>query len=200
VTASEEGRWADAVAHFELAYSVSGLAPALFNLAFAQRALGRHRDARDSFRRLFERHESELDATMSDEARILEREVARRVVRVEVRGLDDDETYDVRLDGHPVADGGERPFVIEVDAGHRVLHLSLPGYEPFLWEGDPDDGEQVEIDATLARRGSDGEGFIGSTEFWIIVGAAAGGALLAAGVLVQNNLQLDPESGKVYEL
>src|SRR5690348_4287673 len=57
----ENGQWADAISTFSQAYELSGVPPALYNVAFALRALGRHVESRDAFEALLERHRDDLD-------------------------------------------------------------------------------------------------------------------------------------------
>jgi hypothetical protein len=60
----ENGQWADAITTFSQAYELSGVPPALYNVAFALRALGRHVESRDAFEALLERHRDDLDPEM----------------------------------------------------------------------------------------------------------------------------------------
>ena len=94
--AADSGRWADALREFEQAYLMSGVPTALFNAGMALRALGRHKEARDTFDRLIESHP---DSPATEQARPLRDEEAARVAVLELAGLDPSAEYELRLDG-----------------------------------------------------------------------------------------------------
>ena len=218
--AVESGRWADAVERFSRAYELSGVPTALYNVAYALRSLGRHRESRDAFRRLMAEHPDLDDATRSEAERSLA-EVEARVAVVSVQGLDEGTRYTVRFDGRRIEDDGSRPLRIDADPGEHTLTIRSPETEPFVWEGTLGDGEAMTVEAELtpvsigggggvgagAGAGSGGTGptddggsFLSSPWLWIAVGVV----LLAAGAgvayLLYQDAQLDPNSDRVYEL
>ncbi len=146
--AVESGRWSDAVDSFSRAYELSGVAAALYNLGFALRALGRHREARDAFNRLLEDH-PRFDREKRQEARRYRNESAGRVVRLTLEGLEPGSRYVIRFDGQPVADDGERPLLIEGDPGAHTLTVRAPGFSPFVWDGELEDGDQRDVDVDM---------------------------------------------------
>jgi tetratricopeptide (TPR) repeat protein len=206
--AVESGRWADAVDDFRRAYELSEVPAALYNVGFALRALGRHREARDVFERLLGRH-ADMDATLREEAQRFRREAAARVVALELVGLDPGVTHAIRFDGRPVPDEGQRPVAIEGDPGTHALTVRREGHEPFVWEGALRDGERREIAIELLPVGAgggggggvdEGGGVLSSPIFWVVVGAALIGGGVAAFLVIQGGGQLEPNSDRVVEL
>ena len=207
--AVESGRWADAVDDFRRAYELSEVPAALYNVGFALRALGRHREARDVFDRLLTRH-PDMDATLREEAQRYRREAAARVVALELIGLEPGVPHAIRFDGRPVADQGQRPVSIEGDPGTHALTVRRDGYEAFVWEGALRDGERREIAVELLPLGSGGGGASGtdgddggsiftSPVFWVVVGALLVGGGVAAYLILQDG-GLEPNSDRVVEL
>ena len=205
--AVESGRWADAVDDFRRAYELSEVPAALYNVGFALRALGRHREARDVFDRLLSHH-ADMEAPLREEAERFRREAAARVIALELIGLEPGVTHAIRFDGRPVADRGQRPVSIEGDPGSHALTVRRDGYEPFVWEGALRDGERREIAIELlpvatdgAPRGEDeGGGVFSSPVFWVVVGAVLIGGGIAAFVVIQGSGELEPNSDRVVEL
>lgn len=225
--AVDAGRWADAVQSFSRAYELSGVAAALYNLGFAYRALGRHREARDAFDTLLEEF-PRFDRDKRREARRYRDESAARVASIRLLGLDPGRRYVVRFDGAPVPDDGTRPLAIEADAGGHTLTVRAPGFSPFVWEGEVGDSEHASVDVELTTvtvggggdsGGGGGDAYMGSGDEygggtdrvdegggfpweWVavaIVGVlVAGGAL--AGYIIWQEVQLDGESMRVKEL
>jgi hypothetical protein len=208
--AVESGRWADAVDSFSRAYELSRVPASLFNLGFALRALGRHREARDAFDSLLREH-PRFEASLRDEARRYRDEAAERVARLVVDRLDAATRYTVRLDGRPVEDEGERPLSMEGDAGAHTLTVRRGGGAPFVWEGEVAEGQTRVVEAVFpaptAPDGGpdpglpdDGGSVFASPWFWLVTAVvlAAGGVL--AGWLVHESLQLEPNSSRAVEL
>lgn len=194
--AIENGRWSDAVSSFERAYAITHAPSALFNRAFSLRALGRHREARDDFSRLLTEHELE-DSMRSDAERYL-REERARVAVLELAGLAE-VPHALRLDGRDVADSGDRPLTLDVDAGEHAITAEREGYEPFRWEGTLSDGERRRLDVVLqpltlalgpeAPRGDDTAVHV-AIVIAVIAALAAGGAVL--GWVLQESAQVQP--------
>lgn len=187
----EAGRWADAIESFERAYALSCAPSALYNLAMAQRALGRHRAARDSFDRLLRDHPN-LTGELQTNTVNYRREEAARVAVLELAGFDADTRPEISFDGEPVADSGQRPLQIETDAGSHSLVLQIPDYRPFLWEGRLRDGQRETVNVSFQPLPIGEGGF----EVWpIIVGvglALLAGAGIAVGIYLWDDAQLDP--------
>jgi tetratricopeptide (TPR) repeat protein len=192
--AVDSGRWADAVESFERAYALSCRVAALYNLAMAQRALGRHREARDTFDRLVRLHPDIPDDLRQTVANF-RREEANRVAVLELAGLDPDLRPEVSFDGRAVRDEGERPLVIETDAGSHSLVARIPEHQPFLWEGELTDGQRETIEVTFEPIPAPEEGgldpfvVIGPVLAAVVVGVAVG-----VGVYLQDDAQVDPLS------
>jgi len=214
--AVDAGRWADAVTNFSRAYELSRVPAALYNLGFALRALGRHREARDAFTRLLERH-ARMDRQLRQDSRAYRDEEAGRVAVIQLTGLDPDSHYDIRFDGARFEDGGDRPFRLESDAGSHTLTARAPGIRPFVWEGVLSDGQRLTIEVALVPEGGatpsgpigpgptpppndSGGGLLSSPWFWLGVGVVVLGAGAGLGYFFYQDAQLDPQSDRVYEL
>jgi tetratricopeptide (TPR) repeat protein len=187
----EAGRWADAIESFERAYALSCAPSALYNLAMALRALGRHREARDAFDRLMSEHPN-LTGELQTNTVNYRREEAARVAVLELAGIEPDLRPEISFDGEPYADTGQRPIAIETDAGTHSLVLQIPDYRPFLWEGRLRDGQHETVDVSFTPLPI-GEGGV---EWWpILVGIGAAlliGAGIGVGVYLWDEQQLDP--------
>ena len=220
--AVDSGRWADAVDNFSRAYQLSEVPAALYNLGFALRALGRHREARDAFVELLESH-PRVDRELRREARRYRDEAAARVAVLSVDGLDPRVRYTIRFDGTRVTDDGARPVRVEMDAGSHTLTVRSPEHRPWVWEGELEDGQRLAVDATLeavvVEDGREGGGAMvvggggGATEpvedeggvlssplFWIVVGAVVIGGGVLGGYLVHDGMQLECNTSRCYEL
>jgi tetratricopeptide (TPR) repeat protein len=193
--AVDSGRWADAIDSFERAYALSCRVAALYNLAMALRALGRHREARDTFDRLVRVHPDipdELRQTVAN----FRREEANRVAVLELAGVEPDLSPEISFDGRAVPDEGERPIVVETDAGSHSLVARIPEHQPFLWEGELRDGQRERIDVIFepvptAEGGLDPFVIIGPVLAAVVIGVAIG-----VGVYLQDDAQLQPLSDR----
>ncbi len=180
--AVDGGRWADAVASFERAYALTDAPSALYNLAIALRALGRHREARDAFARLLERHT--IDEDLRATATQMRHGEAARVAVLELVGLDEDAPHAVRFDGRDVAGADEarrarRPIVIETDAGAHTLVAERDGFQPFVWEGTLDDGQRRSVRAVFQQLGRGDD-----TALHVVLVAAAVAAVVVGGAVL----------------
>lgn len=143
-----EGRWADALDAFSVAYARSGVAAALFNVATTLRSLGRHREARDAFDQLLAEH-PEADEEMRADATRFRTEVAVRVALVMIGGVPRAPKLELWVDGARRSLDEARPVVAEVDPGPHSLRLELDRHAPWLWEGALGDGERLALEASL---------------------------------------------------
>ncbi|MEM9188383.1 MAG: tetratricopeptide repeat protein [Myxococcota bacterium] len=215
--AAESGRWADAVTSFSRSYELSGVPHALYNWAFALRALGRHLEARNAFDELLRDH-PDFDRGLQRDARRFREEAHDRIVVMTIEGLDPDTAYQVRIDARTVSDDGARPLAVEADPGAHTVTIRGEGIQPFVWEGEVGNGERTVIEAELnpVRPGrttpvaplgpgpeepsEEGGSVFASPWFWVItVGVLA----IAGGVtayFLHDAAQLDPESDRVVEL
>lgn len=213
--AVDSGRWADAVGSFRRSYELSHVAAALFNMAFSLRALGRHTDSRDAFDLLVREH-PDLDRALMQDARRYRDEMASRVATLVVDGLDAASRYTLGFDGQRVVDDGARPFEIDADGGSHSLTVRLEGFQPWLWEGMLDEGERLQIEASLraievapafpppggrTEPVDEGGGIATSPVFWTILGLVVVGAGVAVGwVLLRDRDELSPNADRVFRL
>jgi hypothetical protein len=215
--AVEAGRWADAVDSFRRAYELSNVPAALFNLGYALRALGRHREARDAFAELLREH-PRFDRELREEARRYRAEAETRIAILLLQGLDPRTRYALRFDGRPLTDDGRRPVSLEADPGAHTLTVRLEDRPPFVWEGDVSPGARLEIDVEFPSVATNGNGELVITEdpidppdeegsvvespwFWILISVGVLGAGAAiAGYLIWDGMQVDPETNRVYVL
>lgn len=194
--AVDAGRWVDAVDSFRRAYELTGAASALFNTAFALRALGRYREAVRAFGELLEMEE--LSEEMRAQATSLRDEVRGRLALVRLLGLGE-ERHTVRVDAEAVEDTGARPLVVQADPGRRSVDVALPGHRRFEWTGALSDGQMLDLAVELLPEGPPGQPASGGSVLeepwlWIVVGLVVLGG---AGVLVwwaDDQAQLRPES------
>jgi len=207
--AVDSERWADAVDSFQRAYVLVHAPSALYNVAYALRALGRHRESRDAFERLLTGHENLPEPLLTESRRYLEEERGRVAVLM-LEGLDPDTTYTVRLDGESRQDDGRRPLLAEADPGSHTLTVRAPGVDqPFVWEGHVDEGAHprvaVHFEAPLRAGGGDEPhphrgGVLRSPIFWTVVGVLVVGGAVTAGVMLGGGNTVSPQSDRVYNL
>ncbi|HJL18597.1 MAG TPA: tetratricopeptide repeat protein [Sandaracinaceae bacterium LLY-WYZ-13_1] len=194
--AVDSGRWADAIDSFERSYALSCRVAALYNLAMALRALGRHREARDTFDRIVRDHD-DIPDDLRDTIDEFRREEAGRVAVLELVGIDGSLRPEVSFDGRRLADVAERPIVIETDAGSHSLVARIPEHQPFLWDGELSDGQRESI-AVAFEPLPTGEG--GIDPFVIlgpILAAVAVGVAIGVGVYLHEDAQIDPLSDRL---
>ncbi|NOY94443.1 MAG: hypothetical protein GXP55_24975 [Deltaproteobacteria bacterium] len=206
--AVDSERWADAVDSFRRAYLLVHAPSALYNVAYALRALGRHRESRDAFEQLLTEHDNLSEQLLTDSRRYLEEERGRVAVLM-LMGLDPDSTYTVRLDGTGRSDDGQRPLLVEADPGSHTLTVRAPGVDqPFVWEGEVTEGAHVRVPlhfeepATGAEDGPEEShgGVLRSPIFWTIVGVLVVGGAVSAGVMLNRGDTVSPQSDRVYNL
>lgn len=223
--AVDEGRWADAVSLFSRSYEISGVPPALFNLAFALRALGRHVEAKSAFDLLLTRHRDVIEPELRDRAVSLLEEERARIAHVSVEGLANDREYVLHLDGAMLPDRRERPIRLEVDPGDHSLSVQAEGFRPFHWQRALSAGDEVAVHVSLepltvassadARalavvppasgdqavdRGEESSSILSSPLFWtgVVVVLAAGA--VTAFLLLDRETAIEPLSDRHYRL
>lgn len=195
--AVDAGRWPDALAAFERAYELTDVPSALFNAAFALRALGRFGEAERAFSELLT-----LEGTRDDmraEAEGYLAEVRARLASVRLLGLPEPEPeLVVRLDALEVPDDGTRPFEVHADPGHHVLDVSRAGYDRFEWTGELTNGETRTLAVDLLPLpGGGGSDVTREAWFWVVIGIVAAGAVaggVVGGIFADEAAQLQPES------
>jgi tetratricopeptide (TPR) repeat protein len=200
--AVEAGRWTDALDAFHRAYVLTHSASALFNAAFALRALGRYQDAEVAFEELLAL--DGLRPAMRTESEEYLAEIRRRIARVALEGLPDDAITTVRLDGDGQEDDGSRPLVLRADPGHHAIDVSLTGHTRFEWSGALTDGQTLHVAVSLPLEGASSRPLEIYEEawFWVVVGvgALAIGGAIAGGIVADQQAQLTGESGMVLHL
>lgn len=174
--AVDGGRWADAIDSFERAYSLSCAPSALYNLAMALRALGRHREARDGFDRLMRLH-PDLGGELRQSSVQYRAEEAARVAVIELLGVEGLSPQLV-FDGSEITDSGARPVIIETDSGNHSLVARIPERQPFVWDGSLSDGQRQAITVIFEEprevSGFDPVPLIVTIAAVLVAGAAAG--------------------------
>jgi hypothetical protein len=188
--AAAEERWADAISAFQEAYDLTGVPTALFNVAYALRALGRYVEARRSFDEL-------LTLALADEDRAeaenLRAEVDRRIAHVDVDGLDDGVEYELRLDGQVVDDPLSRPATVDCDPGSHRIEVRRTGYVAFEWSGVLGEGQRRSLTAELTPLPSGGGNVAEEPWLWIVIGVVVVGAAVVGGVVGDDQAQLRPD-------
>jgi hypothetical protein len=134
IDAAKNERWFDAVEHFRHSYELSHTTAALFNLGVALRALGRHREARDTFTVLLKEGQK-LDQATRENAEKLLRDASQRVVELHIAGFDPAGAYEVVVDGVPNAVSGEPDLTLEVDEGRHALSVQRGARSVLRWTG-----------------------------------------------------------------
>ena len=190
--AVEQLRWADAAQSLERAYALACPPSALFNLGISLRALGRHREARDAFRRLLENH-ADAEPEMLSMARQRLREVSLRVAVLELVGIAPDVRPVMHFDGEQVVDEGERPMRIETDAGSHSFTARIPDHHPFEWNGRLEDGETETVRVEFLELPTGGSVDLAPIIIPIVLGLAAA-AGVGLGFWLQDQAQLRPLS------
>lgn len=204
--AIDAGRWADAVDSFRRAYELTGAPSALFNTAFALRALGRYREAAQAFGELLALEG--ISDSVRAQATELRDEVRGRLALVRLLGLEAEARYVVRLDGEGIDDTGTRPLVLQADPGRHTLDVSRPGFVRFEWAGSLEDGQMLDLGVELAREaeraGGEGGGGGGNVLeepwLWIVIGALVIGGAVVGGWYADDQAQLRPESSMSVRL
>lgn len=183
--AATEERWGDALEHFRTAYDLTALPTALYNVAFALRALGRYLEARDAYDELLT---LEVPSELLDSALEYRAEVAGRIASLSLTDLST-ERHDVRVGGAARQDTLLRPLLVEADPGPTLLEVRREGFTPFEWSGTLGEGDHVDLSVILAPLPSGG-GIEREPWLWIVVGVVVVGAAVALGVVLDDQAQL----------
>lgn len=199
--AADAGAFADALEDFVRAFGLSGNPAALYNAARTLRSLGRHVESRDAFDQLLRDFPDVSEATRT-EALTLREEEAARVATLRLLELPDPTPALVlRLDGTVRLDGGDRPFVLEVDPGRHGVVVTLEHFRPFAWEGEIMPGGAEALTVLLEPEPSTGGGSILEEPFlWIVVGAVVVAGVVIGAYFAWDGAQLRPESPDVIRL
>lgn len=144
VAASNQGRWQDALREFEQARAIQATAPVLYNLGLAQRAVGRVRDARATFRTLIEQHGARLANDRRTEIQGYITDADAAVGRIELTISPANAT--VTIDGTPTAERS-----VEADPGRHEIVVSAPGHQQSRREVDLRRGSSATLDVRLER-------------------------------------------------
>lgn len=144
VAASNQGRWQDALREFEQARAIQATAPVLYNLGLAQRAVGRMRDARATFRALIEQHGARLANDRRAEIQGYITEADGAVGRIELTVSPANAT--VAIDGVATSERA-----VEVDPGRHEIVVSAPGHQQSRREVDLRRGSSATMDVRLER-------------------------------------------------
>ena len=134
IDAAKNERWFDAVEHFRHSYELSHTTAALYNLGVALRALGRHREARDTFAVLLKEGQKLDDATRENAQKLL-RDAGQRVVQLRIAGFVAQGSYEVVVDGVPNAVSGETELTLELDEGRHALSVQRGARSVLRWTG-----------------------------------------------------------------
>lgn len=200
--AADAGLWADAVELFQRSYELHASPAALFNLAVALRALGRHASARDALAKLLATHGDELGKPARHEAERLLADESRRLARLTLDGLQETTQETIRLDGEEREPQGQSPPSFELDPGPHRLVVQAPERHPFEWDGTLTEGQHLRLHVDLEPSdpmtdGAEGGSVLSSPWFWA-AGVVVVGALVTGGVfLFRDGDQLDPMSDRV---
>lgn len=144
VAASNQGRWQDALHEFEQARAIQATAPVLYNLGLAQRAVGRLRDARETFRELVAQHGARLSADRRTEIQGYLTELDGAVARIELTVSPESAT--VTVDGARVTARS-----VEVDPGRHEVVAEAEGHQRAQRQIELRRGGSAVIDLRLER-------------------------------------------------
>lgn len=191
IEAAADAQWERARERFAASYELEPKVAALYNLATALRALGRHREARDALDGVLSDPDARED--VRDAARSMRVEEQAQLARL-VLSLEPPMVR-LRIDGHPRPDRGERPLVLEVDPGSRALDVERDGARPYRWSGRLSPGEERRLDVALQAEVSERR-VVKSPWLWVGVGAVLV-AVVTVIVVARANRDLTPQSPEV---
>lgn len=199
--AADAGEFADALEDFVRAFELSGNPAALYNAARTLRSLGRHVDARDAFEQLLAQF-PDVSAATQTEARRLRDEESTRIATLRLLELPPvSAALVLRIDGTVRLDGGDRPFVLEVDPGQHGVVVTLEHFRPFTWEGEIMPGGAEALTVLLQPEPStQGVSIFEEPVFWIVVSAVVVAGAVIGGYYIWDGAQLRPESQNVIHL
>lgn len=195
-TAIDGLRWVEAIDRFRRSYSISCNPAALYNLGMALRGIGRHREARDTFDRLI-RENPDLPAALRAQVTEFRREESSRVAMLELLGIAPEVRLELSFDGRDVVDEGARPMSLEADPGSHSLVARIPEHQPFLWNGELQEGQHQALDVVFEPNPIATGGFDALPLILGIVAAVLVGAGIGLAIYLQDDAQLDPLSTRV---
>ncbi len=197
--AARNALWADAVDRFEESYELCAMAPPLFNLAVALRALGRHLEARDTAARVLSAHEAELAPEQRREAELFLAAESARLSRLRLEGLDS-VAHEIELDDARRDDTRQRPLILETNPGAHVLRIRRQGFRDFEWEGSLRDAERLSLSVELSPLES--PSIFEEPAFWVVTGSilVVGAVIIGVVLATTSDGQLKPESMRIYSL
>jgi hypothetical protein len=147
----EQGDWVRAVETLRPLVDQKPTATRLFNLAQAERNLGRLVEAKSHFTSALAAAKREGLDDVASAARDAARGLEKRIAHIEVVLPENIAGIVVRLEGRQVELGADRS--LEVDPGARRLHVSAPGHEAFERELSVREGQRQRIDVVLEPSG-----------------------------------------------
>lgn len=148
ISALEAQRYVDALSAFEESYRLRPSPVALYNVAVAQRGLGRIREAIATFERYLEAPERGIDRARL--ASIRAELNALRAQIVNLRLTLAPATATVQVDGRPATVGADG---LTLDPGRHIIEVSADGHRPSRREVDLRPGSTVVLDVTLESLG-----------------------------------------------
>lgn len=148
ISALEAQRYVDALTAFEESYRLRPSPVALYNVAVAQRGLGRIREAISTFERYLEAPERGIDRARL--ASIRAELAALRAQIVTLRLTLAPSTATVLVDARPATVGADG---LTLDPGRHVIEVSSEGFRTSRREVDLRPGSTVVLDVTLESLG-----------------------------------------------
>ena len=139
-----QSRWLDAIPELEVARALAVTPSVLFNLGLAQRAVGRLRASRESFREFLRSDSSAISPARRAEAEGYVAELTQAFAHIELHVAPAEAT--VTLDGQPVPSHAPD---LEVDPGTHLLSASARGFEHFTRTLEVRSGQRVVVQTEL---------------------------------------------------
>jgi hypothetical protein len=121
----QEARWLDAISELEAAREIRVTPPVLYNLGLAQRAVGRNREAVQSFRGFLTLAGANRNPDLARQAETYIRELSTAIGQLELRV--EPANAAISIDGRAASTVGSR---VEVDPGRHVIVARADGYAP----------------------------------------------------------------------
>lgn len=149
IAALEAQRYVDALAAFEESYRLRPSPVALYNVAVAQRGLGRIRDAIGTFERYLASPERGIDRARLQSIRAELDALRTQVVSLRLTVTPANAT--LLVDGRPM--GEQRDEALQLDPGRHVIEVSAEGYRTSRREVELRPGSTVVLEVTLESLG-----------------------------------------------
>jgi hypothetical protein len=119
----QQARWLDAINELEAARDIRATPPVMYNLGLAQRAVGRNREAVESFRAFLQMPGHERNPELVPQAEQFIRELGSAVGEVELR-IEPSQAA-IEVDGQPVERRGGH---LALDPGRHVVSATAEGF------------------------------------------------------------------------